>query len=260
VLDYMILLADRLGVGDYSLHLGAAAFDDARGLLPAGAGIEPELAAAACLKLADAYDEHSQEYYQRERATAYHHAAQKRWPVAALLEAEKRLAQVLDFQLRRPTVCWFLRACAHAGGRDLVETPGVISQARFITDLGLLDTEAQAHPAALRAQVALLLAVHCTVRGPPAAGRPGSGLTEQALRLWWPVRCATCRNNQRERAALCLMRTLHAVLARRERWGARGLRAVERRHPEAARRPMPPQGFPGSLAEELLPASGPCPA
>merc|ERR1719223_1087151 len=115
----------------------------------------------ACIKIADAFDEHSQEYYQRERTTAYVSAAGgNRCPPDALVAAEKYVAQLLEFQFHRPTAAWFLRHCVHAGGHELRSTPEVVGLARFFVDLSLLDDESAAHPASLLAQAALLLAIH----------------------------------------------------------------------------------------------------
>jgi len=241
VVDSVVGLAGEVHVGDFGLHLGVALFDEERLHSLGRESIEPELAAAACLKLADAFDEHSQEYYQRERANSYYHAAKHRWPVAALLEAEKQIVQRIGFHVHRPTVAWFLRACIHAGGHELVNTPGVVRLARFIADISLLDAELQKYSPALRAQVTLLIALHASTS------------PERALHLWLPVRHATCSGNSRELASLCLARTAYVLHTKREQWGSRGLQAVERRHPLAARQSRLPRELPAGLAEALLP-------
>lgn len=68
----------------------------------------------------------------------------------------QRAAEALGFWFHRPTVAWFLRTCIFAGGPRLLRAPGVVSMARFLADLALLDSELLVFPPALRAQVVAL--------------------------------------------------------------------------------------------------------
>lgn len=280
VVDGMVGLASDLRIGDLGLHLGVALLDAASGdrgpAFPAthgaadgveGApGLERELLAAVCLKLADTFDEHSQEYYQRERTQQYVRALRERWSEQAVINAEKQVTKALGFWFHRPTVAWFLRTCIFAGGPRLLRAPGVVSMARFLADLALLDSELLVFPPALRAQVVLLLSTYFAVSrtaampslcGTPFGNTEGS-CSQELVELWAPVRRSTCSTNRRSQVASCLARIVHSVLARREALSARGLRAVERRHPEASRRPLPAGlRLPPALVEELLPLAQP---
>ena len=55
------------------------------------------LHATACLKLADAFDEHSNEYYQRDKTVAYMVAVGHLWSAHDLIEAEKLVAERLNY-------------------------------------------------------------------------------------------------------------------------------------------------------------------
>jgi len=244
--DKLVTLATKLGISDFGLHLAAAlAFED---LTMREAECEDwELSMAACLKLADAFDEHSHEYYQREKTPLYVQACAKRWSSATLLAAEKDVARRLNFRIRRSTPAWFLRACAHAGGSTLVGTPCVVDLARLLLDLSLLASDGQTHASPLRAQVALLVALYSVSSCEPV----GQPLSDQALPQWRLVWKKTCSGNQRDPAASCLA-LFSRVLMSRSEWHTRGLRAAEERHAKVARK-LPRGVFPPNLVNWLLP-------
>jgi len=217
--------------------------------------LEPELVATVCLKLADSFDEHSHEYYQREKTLAYVNAVGGRWSADTIISAEKVIAQKVGFRFFHPTSAWFLRTCIDAGGWEMINTPGLIALAGFINDLSLIDAQLQEHPAPLRAQTALLLAGHTVVSRPSpsraVAGGSAPALAE-ILPSWDCVRGATCGSNTRASASLCLARMIRVLVTRRREWQECGLHAVEQRHPAAARWQVPSM-FPPQLANELMP-------
>jgi len=258
MLDARAALADRiaclcieLNLADNALHLAVALLDTWRSLCTSGSdnSLDSELVAMACLKLADAFDEHSQEYYQREKTAGYVKAAIKRWPAEHLLEVEKRIAQKLGFRLHRPTVWWFLRTCVSVAGSDLLEPlPGVVDLARFFSNLTALDWDIQATPTYLRSQVALLFAIYST------SVEKGLDM-ERTLSFWAPIRHATCGNNTEEAVSRCFMRMVHVLAFQRQKWSSQGLRSLDRRHRLSSQKALPASGFPDSLQQQLLPAS-----
>lgn len=247
--DSMIQLATNLEISDFALHLSVALLDDYVGQGCGAAVFEDALIAVACLKLAETLDEHSQEYFQRERTDWYLRACGKRWKTSAVVAAEKHVAQRLQFKLHRVTAAWFLRTCAHVGGQRLANIPNVISLACLFLDLSLLHPDSQAHPAPLRGQVALLLAIHVAL----TSAVPLATASAEVASLWLPVRRMTCEENEREPASRCFDHMVHCVFTLREHLRQRGLHAVEQRTTRVARLGLPPRCIPDDLVEELLP-------
>lgn len=256
LVDHMIHVATRVGVSDLALHLGVALLD-ALSVQHGFMGLDVKLVATVCLKLADSYDEHSFEYFQRIRTQQYVRVTGNLWSDLQIITAEKRVAQKLDFWIRWPTAIWFLRASCEAGGLmtkpdviDLEATADtcMITLARFIIDLGLFHFELQAHPAPLRAQTALLLAAHII-----NSRSEGSDENADPFPGWKAVRRETCCSNKRDAGSLCLTQMTHALMSLRGEWRKHGMRAVEERHPEASRRQLPACGFPLSLVDHLVP-------
>lgn len=251
----LMLMATKLQLSDSGLQLAATlAFRDHHARAVAHTlDADQELTMLACLKLSDAFNEHSQEYYQREKTPSYLAACGKRWSSASLLEAEKNVASRLEFSFQHPTPTWFLRACAHVAGPALVGIPGVVDLARFLLDLSLLAHETQKHEASLRAQVVLLLALYFVVGSGQTHQWANATLPSSAMPQWHRVRTKTCGRNQREPAAACLALVARVVLRSRTEWHSAGLRAAEQRHPEAARRQLPKEGLPPNIVDWLLP-------
>lgn len=251
----IIALATELNIGTLGLHLAVSLFDEAQILLKDGPTLDAELVATVCLKLADAFDEQSQEYFQRERMPAFIAAVQGRWAAGVLLEAEKRVAQRLGFRIHRATSAWFLRAAACAANLPAT-APHIVSFAVFVDDLLLLDDESRRYPAALRAHVSLLIATYALRSSSATSCQHAPSVCDDGTdvpALWREVRKTSSPNNHRAAAVACFARATHVLITRRGKWTAYGLHAVERRHPDAARKPLPVGGIPARLAEELLP-------
>eukprot|EP00928_Gymnodinium_smaydae_P031988 TRINITY_DN23297_c0_g1_i1.p1 TRINITY_DN23297_c0_g1~~TRINITY_DN23297_c0_g1_i1.p1 ORF type:complete len:928 (-),score=127.92 TRINITY_DN23297_c0_g1_i1:44-2827(-) len=294
--DFMVRMSDSLQLGQASLHLAVALFDDARHMhlnrildqRQEATGLcvfsDASLLATVCLKLADAFDEHSQEYFQREKASAYVHAMRLNsighvFSLENIVEAEKQFAQVMKLDIRQPTAVWFLRACLCIGRTATLELPAeVAATARLLLDLGLLDGELQRDfPAPLRAQVALLLAAHAVAArsragasaAATAAGTPFAG-AEASRAFWARVAAATCAGNRRGPVEACLARFSYIIFTQRPLWAALGFHGVERRHggnaggsggAAAAAGRLAAYGRPplAALAELLLPAAAAVP-
>jgi len=269
-MDLMIRIATTMQISDFALHLAGTIFheylqksslwhlafgldDDTVRRMFSTEKIKQTLAemsslkAVASLKLAETLDEYSYEYYQRERTDMYERDcgfSKKR-----ILSAEKEISQRLQFAFHTPTAAWFLRAAAFVGGNRVLSAPNVIGWACMFLDLSLLHPNSQAHPAPLRGQVALLLAIHASLQSLMPAAEAASTASE----LWAPVRRATCGENQREPARRCLEHMVYVVCPLREQLRLRGWHSVQQRHKHSAQIPFSSKCLPADLVEELLP-------
>jgi len=248
--DQLLRMGADPALADGTIHLAVAFLDEYR---RTSGALDLSLAVVASLKLADCFNQISNEYFARERVDYFIAVSGKHWTSEDVITAERQVAERLRFQVHRPTASWFLRSCFLLAGEPMWEASDVRSVARYFLDLSLLDDELQVQPASLRAQVALLLAVYAQMRmrhrNEPC----------KALLMWTPVRVATCWANTHDSVAQCFARMVHVVSSRRDLWSAQKLHGVDRRHPGASTRQLP-RAFPQELLEELLPPSGPDPA
>eukprot|EP00930_Biecheleria_cincta_P019259 TRINITY_DN14745_c0_g1_i3.p1 TRINITY_DN14745_c0_g1~~TRINITY_DN14745_c0_g1_i3.p1 ORF type:complete len:884 (+),score=151.85 TRINITY_DN14745_c0_g1_i3:41-2692(+) len=247
--------AQGLPLSANTLHLGVALLDEHLQLAtPSQVLQDPDLAAVACLKLADSINELSNEYFARDKTEAYVMFSRNRWRVHQVVTAEKEMVQRLQFRLLRPTAAWFLRSCLDVGGRELREA-AVVDLAKYLLDLCLLDWELQAHLPQVQAQVALLLAVYAVgdlARPPVGSCADRQSHSNLNLRPWASVRAATCWSNTRDLVQPCFSRMVRVVQVLRHNWRKQKLTWVDRIHPAASKRELP-KVYPPELIEELLP-------
>ena len=215
-------------VGEQSLHLAVALVRDYR-----DADEFPELVELACLKLADALLEVSNEYYKRERLTTF--AAASGWLADLILSTELDVFQQLQARMLRATAAWFLHSTMGVCDCD----PQVMYVAEYINALLLYDIELLKHPAPLRALVSLLLSAFT------------HGLLKGEKALWSYIRVTTCWSHSREAVEAVFCRACHVVTTQRFLWATQGLNAIEMRYPTAAR--SLPSHFPKELVDELMP-------
>ena len=218
-------------VGEQSLHLAVALLRDFRDANEVP--VLEELVELACLKLADALLEVSNEYYKRERLTTF--ATASGWPAEHILSTEIEVFQQLQGRMLRPTSAWFLRSTTGVCQCD----PQVIYVAQYINALCLYDIELLKHPAALRALVSLLLSAFT------------HGLLKGEKLFWNSIRVTTCWSHSREAVEAVFFRVCHVVTSQRFLWATEGLKAIEMRYPTAAR--SLPAHFPKELVDELMP-------
>jgi hypothetical protein len=264
----MVSTAEVFGLGGDSLHLAVDLFDRVLSLrnfdrpvgTEAGSSEDPSLLAAACLKIADVFHERSKEYYQQENAREYSQLqllspGGTRFSPEDLVAAEKHLLRDVGLaDLDHPTTPWFLRWCLDAVG---LTGSAAAAVANFSADLSLLDAELQAAPAALRAQVAVVLALY--VRSWTSASSASSSTarveeaTSSVLKSWQPVRQIACANNKELESAMCLRKMSLVLSQRRREWKTANLTAIEAKHHMAGNLFSCPEVFPAGLAEFLLP-------
>jgi len=205
---------------------------------------DPALVAVACMKLAACMEEHSGEYYLRDVSKAFAtsctvtsdaHQSPRPWLPADVVEVEKLVAVDLNFELRRPTMVWFLRACISVGDVETLRSQKIFGLALFYTDLLLLDGEVMKLSTSLCAQCALLLAIYNVSSAEQLQGAEQPNLLEVqqhqpiCLPLWDPIRRATCAVNKPEAAANCLQ-IVSSVVLDMQKWHDAGCNAARRRH------------------------------
>merc|ERR1719487_2288 len=116
----------------------------------------------SCLKVADVFAEQSKEYYKQENTVEYAEATMNQTSAAQMLSCEKDVLPKVEFDLRLPTVHWFLQ-CYLAYAR-LAATSIVAKTAVFIGDLSLLDFDLLIYAPSLRAQCAVVLSTFLVQR------------------------------------------------------------------------------------------------
>jgi serine/threonine protein kinase len=279
MIDFMIGLASTLSLTDYTLHLASCVAD--RYISHQDGPVSNDqmrVIGATCLKVADVFAEQSKEYYKQENTVEYAEATMHQTSPAQMLSCEKDILPKVDFDLRLPTVHWFLQC--YLAYANFASTGGVAKTAFFIGDLTLLDYDLLIYPASVRAQSALLLAGFLVQRsekkGPsaeadsgtstsePADSRPsqsGSSATSETqlhlpnLEHWDEcVRNAVCHKNTAVDTAMCVQAVVRTLVIMRREWKSAKLVAVETKHASNIRALNYPEMFPVSkLVRYLLP-------
>lgn len=270
VVDFVIGLANSLGLTDFSSHLAVTLLDRYFELQVPSDEAALQQVGAACLKIADVFTEQSKEYYKQENAAEYAEATGNTVTAQQLLSCEKDVLPKLGFDLHRPTVHWFLQ-CYLQYARFAAE--GRIARtAFFIADLMLLDHHVLAYAPSLRSQCALLLAVFiseqsghragskapsCDGGAVPlaAAGENFSGIALALFEAWdQDARNHVCHKNTAIGAAMCLQAVVHILVVLRREWKGAKLNSVETKHGNLARMLAYPEKFPVSkLVRYILP-------
>jgi hypothetical protein len=163
MVDFMIGLAGNLTLTDYTLHLAVCVADRYLSIQEGEITTErTHVIGATCLKVADVFAEQSKEYYKQENTVEYAEATMQTTSAAQMLTCEKDVLPKVDFDLRLPTVHWFLQCylayCRFTGTGNVAKT------AFFIADLTLLDYSLLIYGASLRAQCCLVLAAFLVQR------------------------------------------------------------------------------------------------
>jgi len=230
---------------------------------------------ATCLKVADVFAEQSKEYYKQENTVEYAEAtAATMHPTspAQMLSCEKDVLPKVEFDLRLPTVHWFLQ-CYLAYAR-FAQTANVAKTAFFIGDLALLDYDLLIYAPSLRAHCSLLLAaflvqkledktkpnseeVSATQKVERSGSRASSSTRLPSLNHWdESVRNAVCHKNTAVDAAMCLQAVVRTLVVMRREWKSAKLLAVETKHASNIRTLNYPETFPVSkLVRYILPDS-----
>jgi hypothetical protein len=285
MIDQMVGLASTLSLTDYTLHLASCVAD--RYMSHQDGPISDDqmrVIGATCLKVADVFAEQSKEYYKQENTVEYAEATMHQTSPAQMLSCEKDVLPKVEFDLRLPTVHWFLQ-CYMAYAR-FTGTGNVAKTAFFIGDLTLLDYDLLIYVPSLRAQCCLLLAAFLVQRAMTDKKQLSSDLEEiqasvpnlersdscvstrstskasQASRIMLPyldhweehVRNSVCHKNTAVDAAMCLGAIVRTLVEKRREWKSAKLLAVETKHASNIRALNYPEMFPVSkLVRYVIP-------
>lgn len=280
MVDQMVGLASTLNLTDYTLHLASSVADRYISYQETGVSNEQmRIIGATCLKVADVFAEQSKEYYKQENTVEYAEATMQLASPAQMLLCEKDVLPKLEFDLRLPTVHWFLQ-CYLAYARFLAN--GTVAKiAFFIGDLTLLDYDLLAYAPSLRAQCAFLLAAflvqRSSVENKSKADAASAAPTVESsdsralasansvrndahfslphLEHWdEDVRDAVCRKNTAVHTAMCLQAVVRTLVVMRREWKSAKLLAVETKHAANIRALNYPEMFPVSkLVRYIIP-------
>lgn len=280
LMDFIIGLASSLSLKDYTAHLAASIVDKYLTLQEGPLPLDKlQVLGATCLKVADVFGEQSKEYYKQENAVEYAEATLHQTSPSQMLSCEKEVLPKVGFDLRLPTVHWFVQcflayARFDAGG-------SVAKTAFFLGDLSLLDRDLLAYPPSLRAQSIVVLAaflVHQPTgrRLQPQLTQSDSEPTEPRAMLahateaealgagsrrlvcleHWDqhVRHHVCSKNTAVDAAMCLQAVVRTLVVMRREWKSTKLLAVEAKHATSTRGLVYPERFPvPKLAKYITP-------
>ena len=275
MVDFMVGLASTLNLTAYTLHLASCMADKCFSYHEGGVSHQKmRVIGATCLKVADLFAEQSKEYYKQENTAEYARAVMQQASPAQILLCEKDVLPRLGFDLRLPTVHWFLQ-CYLAYAR-FSAAGAVAKTAFFIGDLALLDYDLLAYAPSLRAQCAFLLAAFLiqwaladkkhfkfdATAETPTSEPSGASLPRKSAALPLPyldhwdehVRDAVCRRNTAVQASMCLQAVVRTLVVMRREWKSAKLIAVETKHAENIRALTYPEIFPVSkLVRYILP-------
>jgi len=271
MVDFMVGLASTLTLTDYTLHLASCIAD--RYISHQEGPVSNDqmrVIGATCLKLADVFAEQSKEYYKQENTVEYAEATMHQASPSQMLSCEKDVLPTLEFDLRLPTVHWFLQ-CYIAYAR-FAPNGHVAKTAFFIADLTLLDYDLLMYAPSARAQCTLLLAAFLVQRSqanktgctPEAASTessnsssvPSSRSSSLPYLSHWDecVRNAVCHKNTAVDASMTLQAVVRTLVIMRREWKSAKLLAVETKHASNIRALNYPEMFPVSkLVRYILP-------
>jgi len=283
MIDYMVGLATSLSLTDYTLHLASGVADKYISHQDSPVSVDQmRVIGATCLKVSDVFAEQSKEYYKQENTVEYCEAAMHQTTPAQMLSCEKDMLPKVDFDLRLPTVHWFLQC--YLSYASFISEASISKVAFFIGDLTLLDYDLLVYPPSVRAQCALLLAGFLVQRAENKQSRMqgietadvGSGpITRNLsnshsdtcrnyydlqvqlplLNLWdESVRNSVCRKNTPVDAAMCLQAVVRTLVVMRREWKSAALVAIETKHASNIQKLSYPEVFPVSkLVRYILP-------
>jgi len=275
MVDFMVGLANTLTLTDYTLHLATSVADRYVAQQESVSAEQMKVIGATCLKLADVFAEQSKEYYKQENTVEYCEAAMHQASPSQILSCEKDVLPKVDFDLRLPTVHWFLQC--YLAYAKFTSNGNVAKTAFFIGDLTLLDYDLLAYAPSLRAQCTLLLSAFLVQRAdklkpkqesekteqqPDAVVMSSSRLANKGNKLSVPylthwdekVRNAVCHKNTAVDAAMCLQAVVKTLVVMRREWKGAKLLAVESKHQGNIRALNYPESFPTSkLVRYVLP-------
>lgn len=93
-----------------------------------------QLVGVTCMKLADVFNEKSKEYYRQENAAEYAYITADEYTADEVIEMEKRIITLLDFNLFSPNTSHFLNLYFR-----MVKDPRVQVLSHYFSDICLFE-------------------------------------------------------------------------------------------------------------------------
>ena len=105
-----------------------------------------QLVGVACMKIADVFNERSKEYYRQENASEYSYITADEYTPAEVIQMEKQVLNILNFDLYAPTAIAFIKAYNSV---LQVTDSKVMLCACYLADLMLLPSSSNKYPPSL---------------------------------------------------------------------------------------------------------------
>lgn len=104
-----------------------------------------QLVGVACMKIADVFNERSKEYYRQENSSEYSYITADEYTPQEVIQMEKQILNVLDFDLYSPTTIAFIKMFNMIYNFD----QKVVTTAYYLADLMLLALNSHLYPPSL---------------------------------------------------------------------------------------------------------------
>lgn len=107
------------------------------------------------MKIADVFNERSKEYYRQENASEYAYITADEYSASQVIEMEKKVLNILNFDLYSPTVISFLKVYHQILELD----KRVVICANYLADLLLLATDSRQFDQSLLASAYIFISM-----------------------------------------------------------------------------------------------------
>jgi cyclin A len=108
LVDWLVDVSVHFEVMGETLHFAINFIDRTLSKMPVEKS-KLQLVGVACMKIADVFNERSKEYYRQENATEYSYITADEYTPLEVVQMEKRILNILDFDLYAPTSITFLK-------------------------------------------------------------------------------------------------------------------------------------------------------
>lgn len=153
LVDWLVDVSMHFEVMDETLHYAISYIDRVLSVLDIPKN-KLQLVGVTCMKIADVFNEKSKEYYRQENAAEYAYITADEYTAEQVIEMEKQILTLLDFNCFSVTVPHFLNLYTRVVNIE----KKVKIVADYLADLMLLSTQVLQYSSSLVASAILLLA------------------------------------------------------------------------------------------------------
>jgi serine/threonine protein kinase len=152
LVDWLVDVSIHFEVMNETLHYAISYIDRVLSVLDIPKN-KLQLVGVTCMKIADVFNEKSKEYYRQENASEYAYITADEYTSDQVIEMEKQILTLLDFNCFSPTVPHFLKLYCR-----VVEVPDQVAMlSDYLADLTLLNTQILHFKPSLVASACLLM-------------------------------------------------------------------------------------------------------